>query len=296
MSKLIIALALAGFVMLLTATSILAWLNWSSRLYMPIITALLVGTATGFVSIISTLKASTIKNSFASSVVVYRDALRAPVAIPKSVAAVQRIDLASLLGQLKVDPATTVTTDQVFNTSLEAAQYALFKMVAETHRGGWATVNLGGASTTLIRKTPDVRLSDLPPATVKEALKGNRFASLPSEEFYWLHGRFPVPPGTTVELLHSPSSSQTGVEKRIIRLEKPLFFQLTIEIEPLGLDSGIPADLEIGPDDRSRAGTLNLKISAIAHFEALTAGNECTEEYKAWAAWLIESLHARLGA
>src|SRR5256885_2035494 len=129
MSKLIIALALAGSVMLLTATGILAWLNWSSRLYMPIITALLVGTATGFVSIISTLKASTIKNSFASPVVVYRNALRAPVAIPKSVAAVQRIDLASLLGQLKVDPATTVTTDQVSNTSLEAAQYALFKMV-----------------------------------------------------------------------------------------------------------------------------------------------------------------------
>jgi len=98
---------------------------------------------------------------------------------------------------------------------------------------------------------------DLPASTVKEALKGNPFALLATEEFYWQHGRFPVPPGTTVELLHSPSSPKTGVEKRSIRLAKPLFFQLTIEIEPLGLDSGIPSDLEIGPNGRSRARTLN---------------------------------------
>lgn len=56
MLRLIIACAAAGFVLLLSATVVLAWLNWSEKLYMPVITALLVGTVTGFVSIFAGLE------------------------------------------------------------------------------------------------------------------------------------------------------------------------------------------------------------------------------------------------
>jgi hypothetical protein len=294
MFKLIGVLAVGGFLMLLVATGVLAWLNWSSRLYMPLLTAVVVGTATAFFSIIGSLKASVIKDSFASPVLVYRDAVRAPVAIPRSMSASRRIDLVMLLGQLNIGQNERVNTEDIFNISLEAVQYAMFKMIAETHRGGWAVGSLRGANTAFVHETPDVAFSDLPSSSVKEALKRNRFASLPSEEFYWQFGRFPMPPGTTVELLHIPSSPQTGVEKRSIRFVKPRFFKLSIEIESLGLASGIPADLEVDASDRDRTGTLNLKIIATAEFEALTAGNQRTEQYKAWATWLIDTLHARL--
>src|SRR4051812_26541575 len=129
MFKLVAVLATVGFALLLIATGLLAWLNWSSRLYMPFITAALVGIATGFVSIISTLKASSQRDSFVSPVIIYRDIVGAPVVLPKSLAASRRIDLAVLLAQLDGDAVKTAKADAIFNTSLEAVQYAVFKII-----------------------------------------------------------------------------------------------------------------------------------------------------------------------
>lgn len=294
MLKLIVVLAIAGFVILLAATGILAWLNWSSRLYTPVLTALLVGIVTGFVSIASTLKTAVIKDSFATMIVVYRDAIRAPIVTPRSAAAAQRIDISMLLAQLPPERQVAGNTDEVFNTGLEAALYSMLKMVREMHRGGWAIANIGGASTATIRDVPELRLVEVPQAALLEALRGNRFASLASETDYWRHAPFSLPPGTRLELYHVPSSPQTGAVKRGLRLVKSLFFTITIQIEPFGIDSGVPPDVEIAESERARIGTLMIKVTITAKFEKLTAGNQHTEEYKEWAAWLIRGLHSRL--
>src|SRR5947208_2742715 len=97
MLRVIIILAGLGFVLLVAATVILAWLNWSPRLYTPVVTALVIGTITGFVSIATTLKPTRLSRSFATAAVIYRDEVAAPVALPKTVAASQRIDLGMLL-------------------------------------------------------------------------------------------------------------------------------------------------------------------------------------------------------
>ena len=54
--KMLWILAGVGFSCLLGATIWLAILNWSERLYIPFIASVLVGVATGFFSILSTLK------------------------------------------------------------------------------------------------------------------------------------------------------------------------------------------------------------------------------------------------
>lgn len=295
MLRSIILLAVLGFGLLAAATVILAWLNWSPRLYTPVITALVIGTITGFVSIATTLKPARFARSFATVAVIYRDEVAAPVAIPKTVAASQRIDLAMLLNQLPPEQRRAASVDSVINAGVEAAQYALVKLMREIQSGGWASSNIGGVTTPIVRSSsPATTLKPIDAAVLKAALARNRFFALPSETFYWQNVNFSVPPGTRIELYHVPSSPATGVERRGIRLLKPLFFHVDIAIESLGVDSGLPGDVDISVAERARAGTLLLRISGTVNFERLTAGNQKTDEYKLWSEWLLSELAARL--
>jgi hypothetical protein len=295
MIKLVIGLAVIGFVMLIAATAILAALNWSSRLYMPVLTALAVGTITGFVSIASSLKSTTLKDSFETTIIIFRDSIGAPIALPKTVSATQRINLVSLLGQLTDDPKPA-STDEVFSTTLEAAQYSIVKTILEAHHGGWASIQISGASLPIMREPPNLKLQALPAEDVQQALRANRFARMATEVEYWQRLRFSLPPGTRLTLYNSPSSETTGIAKRGIRLTKPRFFTITFELQAIGIVNGIPDDVEVHASDRSRAATLLLKVTSTAEFEKLTAANQHTEEYKEWAAWMFETLHDRLAS
>jgi hypothetical protein len=294
MPKLLVILVVLGFGMIAAATGILAWLNWSPRLYTPVATALLIGVLTGFVSIASTLKPTVVSRSFATAAVVYRDKLAAPIALPKSVAATQRLDLSGLLNQLSADQGPVASADSIINASVEAVQYSLVKLVRELQGGGWASANIGGVTTPIIRNPAPTTLVPIETEVMSAVLTNNRFFHLPSEKLYWQHFKLSTPPGTRIELYHLPSSPTAGLERRGLRLIKPLFFTVDLQIEPLGIDPGLPADVEVGAGERGRAGTLLLKISGSANFERLTAGNQKTDEYKLWVEWLLNELAERL--
>jgi hypothetical protein len=294
MLKVLVVLAVLGFVLISAATAILAWLNWSSRLYTPVITALLIGVLTGFVSIASTLKASRISKAFATAAVVYRDQPMAPVVLPRTVRAAQRFDFAGLLSQVPHSNPNRASVDDVINVGVEAAQYSVFKLIREIDAGGWASANIGGVTTPIVRTSSPTRLVAIDARALQSALAATRFADIPTEKFYWQTLTFTAPPGTKVEMYHVPSSPSTGVERRGIRLSKSLFFNIDVTIEPLGLDSGLLSDVDVSPADQSRAGTLLFRISGVADFDRLTAGNQRTDDYKRWVEWLLGELSARL--
>jgi len=86
--------------------------------------------------------------------------------------------------------------------------------------------------------------------------------------------------------------SQSGPERRVVRLEKPWFFVVDIVIEPIGGDGPgiLPPGLEIEPEKRSKLTTYHFRILLHARFDLLTSGNWQTEEHKRWAELVFAGL------
>ena len=85
-------------------------------------------------------------------------------------------------------------------------------------------------------------------------------------------------------------------EKFVLRLKKPLFFQIDFIVEPLGgTGMGVlPPDLRLDPDVAARSETFQFQITMRGTFERLTAGNSQTQEYKDWADWLFAGVKDKL--
>lgn len=130
---------------------------------------------------------------------------------------------------------------------------------------------------------------------LQKLLSQSRFAALGGQKFYWEDAKFLVPKGATVELYHTPSSPNTGPEKRGIRIKKPMFFTVDIQLGLISMHhQGLPPGLWVSPEEANEAATVLVEVVQQARFERLTAGNTRTDEYRIWAAWLFERLHERL--
>ena len=145
MIKLIIFLAISGFLAFLLATGMLVYLNWSPKLWTPVVTALAIGTITGFVSIAVALKSSEINDSFGTSILVFNNKIAAPDYIPTTHEAQRRMNLVRLLNspQIKSDSSNAET---VMNTALEASQYELLVIIRDIQKGGWVSSYIGGVT------------------------------------------------------------------------------------------------------------------------------------------------------
>lgn len=178
---------------------------------------------------------------------------------------------------------------------LEALQYYAVRLMSEMGGAGWAVSNvLGTARAQVAESAPSADLTDYSPGSLDSALSGNRFRQLPSEQFWWSMRKLRLPSGTSLELFWIPSSPTTGVEKRGVRLRKPAFFAVTIQLEPIGIGGGLPQGVTVSEAERSRAGTFFAKVSIHSEFERLTSGNRRTGQYKQWVSWLSEQLRGRL--
>jgi len=113
MATLIIAAAIVGFVLLLTATVGLVSLNWSERIYAPALSILLVGIATVLAAVVVTLKSTTIESAFTTSVVLDSNEGVPPLLglDPDNLRLTSRLQELSSLGQpgINVDGKTVIT-------------------------------------------------------------------------------------------------------------------------------------------------------------------------------------------
>jgi hypothetical protein len=155
----------------------------------------------------------------------------------------------------------------------------------------------GASTATVSRPMKLSKIQDYPGETFLRVIASNRFSDSDMERFYWEHGHLLLPTNTNVSLIHTAPSSASGPEKFILRLKKPLFFEIDFIVEPLGATGmGIlPPGLALNPELTARCETYQFQISMRATFEKLTAGNSQTQEYKDWANWLFSRVKDNLG-
>jgi hypothetical protein len=308
MATMILVAAIGGFVLLLGATIALVVLNWSEKTLAPVLSILLVGTATTLAAVLVSLKESTIESAFSTSIV-FDTAEGAPAMVipdPNSPKVSSRLSELVRLGR----PATnrngkTVMTIQKptnanerFTFCGELLQYRLLRAVERLQRGGWKVGQLFGTSTAKVTKPMKLsKIQDYPGRVFLNLVAGNRFSDSDMERFEWEHGHFPLPKNTAVSLIHVASSPVVGPEKFILRLRKPLFFQIDFVVEPLGATGmGIlPSGLTLAPELTARCETYQFQVTMRATFEKLTAGNSQTQEYKDWANWLFSLVREDVG-
>lgn len=308
MATMILVAAVGGFVLLLGATIALVVLNWSEKTLAPVLSILLVGTATTLAAVLVSLKESTIESAFATSIV-FDTTEGAPAMVipdPNSPKISSRLSEFVSLGRPAInrDGKTVMTLQKPtsvgerFTFCGELLQYRLLRSIEKLQRGGWKVGQLFGASTATVSKPMKLsKIQDYPGKAFLGIVAGNRFSDSDMERFAWEHGHFPLPKNTTVSLIHVASSSVVGSEKFILRLRKPLFFQIDFVVEPLGATGmGIlPNGLTLAPELTARCETYQFQVTMRATFEKLTAGNSQMQEYKDWATWLFSQLREDVG-
>jgi hypothetical protein len=299
--------AIGGSVLLFAATLALVILNWSEKTLTPFLSILMVGTATTLAALLVTLKESSIESAFATSVVLDISEGAPAFIIPdaNSPKLTSRLSELSMLGRPAInrDGKTVITVQKPttegerFTFCSELIQYRIFHIIEELQRGGWtAGMKFGTSTATVSRPMKLSKLQDYPGKTFLSVVASNHFSDSDRERFRWEHGHIPLPKNTTVSLIHIPTSPTTGVEKFIVRFEKPLYFRIDFLIEPLvGTGMGIlPAGLVLPSESAARCQTYQFQVTMRATFEKITAGNAQTQEYKDWANWLFSGLKDKL--
>jgi hypothetical protein len=291
MLKLLVTAGLAAVLIIFIIAAVLAWFNWSEKLWMPVITAGLVGTITGVLSILSGLQGVSTSESFATSVAVDKNT-GSTLAVFSSPGFERKVLRQFAVGSLLTNGEKPANAPDPTSPLLEALQYLAVRLISENRGGSLTSMASGTASAQLVAPAPDADLVDYPHEQLVRDFP--RFVNLPNEAFWWRIRKLQLPRGTNLKPFHVPSSPETGAERQGIRLIKPMFFTVEIQFETLGTATGLTEGLSVSEGERLQAGSFFAKATIKSDFERLTAGNRRTEQYKQWVRWLSEHLRARL--
>jgi len=307
MATVIIVAGSVGFLLLFSATLALVLLNWSEKTLTPVLSIALVGTATTLAAVGVGLKSTKVESAFTTSIVLDTVAGTPPFlnVDPDSIRLSNRFSDFLRLGQPVINQnGKTVITIQKpndegerFTFCGELLQYYLTRTIKSLQRGGWkAGMHYGTSMASLTNPMKLSNTEDYPGNSFLDVLAANRFSNSDMERFGWKGLNIPLPKDTKVTLIHLPPVKD--VEKFIVRFAKPQFFVIDFTVEPLlGTGLGIlPKGVSATqPEVAARCETYQFKISMLATFEWITAGNQQTQEYKDWAAWLFSNLQDRVG-
>jgi hypothetical protein len=305
MARLIVCLAVGGFVLLLVATITLVVLNWSGKTLAPVLSIALVGVATVLVTVLATLKESTTESAFVTSVVIDVDQ-GAPVFLilsPENPKLTSRLsELASLGRPVVNQDGKTVATipkpeneNERFRFCGELLQYQMLKVIRKLQRGSWqAGMRFGVANASLTNSVKTDDSVDYPGEKLTSLISQNRFSDSDMERFSWKNTQLPLPQKTELSFGYQTPSS--GPEQHTILIRRPMFFEITLKIEPLLSTPGVlPPGLGLPPDKAAQCETYQFKISMLSKFERLTAGNSLTEQYKDWTSRLFSGIQEQMG-
>jgi hypothetical protein len=308
MAKAIIVGGSVGFCLLLASTIALVILNWSERTLTPVLSIVIVGTATMLAAVLVSLKQSTSEDIFTTSVVL--DATQGMPAFVNPEGSDPKVykrlrDLITL-GRpfVEKDGKPTITVNKPNGDNEEFAfcgellQYQILLTINKLQRGSW-TFGMGdGVSFAQVSKPMKLsRTEDYPGKIFLPVVASNRFSNSSQQRFFWEHGHFPLPKNTSISLIHQAAVLTRSPEKHIVKLKKPMFFTIDFTVEPIGgTNVGLlPKGVSVPEDLASRSKTYHFKITIQATFERITAGNEQTQEYKDWVNWLAANLRESVG-
>lgn len=306
MFKILIIISGVALFLLLTVIVILVTLNWSEKLYSPLLSLGLAGTVTTFITVLLMLKGEVKETSFTTLIVINTQTHLPPFLDKSSTSKLNnRLSeynfASSPTGMFNgkeetlFDVPKNYFEEKVFIEEL--LQYKLFKEIIEIHDHR-QSVSSGGIAGIKINEHIQPKLSETDKKTSLDfagELAKNRFSSNPMEKFE-MQMLFPdLPKDTKIEFKRIPDSRSTNVENLLIVLTKPNFF--TIEII-IGVSwatgpNSIPTGLEIRPEVAKLCETALFTITLKSNFEKITAGNWRTEELKNWANWMFSEIEKK---
>lgn len=306
MYKVLMVLSALALLLLIGITTILVKLNWSEKLYNPLLSLGLAGTVTTFITVLLMLKGEHFERSFTTLVVIDSVTHLPPFIIPDSsnVLSIRLYDYNNLsahkanvngIEQTYFNIPTNTKEETVFYEEL--LQYRIFKTLILLQKESHAiTMGMQGVKSSIHKPFKLTEFEKKPFKYYLPEVSKNRF----SNNFYdqrELTQDSPfskLPKDTKIEFKRIPSSEETGVEKHLITIRKPLYFtmQITIAVS-LGINNSVPPNLNINSDIAKRCNTSMFIISMEADFDKITAGNWKTEELKRWIKWMFDEVEKR---
>ncbi len=306
MSRVILAIAIIGGALLLFATVFLITLNWSGRVFGPLVSFLVGGTVTTLVTLTSMLQPSSADGFFLTSVVL-DTAEGAPPIVGANIAALEYTRRMSdytglghpvrmVNGAAKRTDTPPKTTEEMFSYGGELIQYEMLHILQTVQVGSTSILTTGGSVITSVNRKPKLsRVTDYPGSVLLQIAAPNRFANSQLEDFRWESSHLPLPQDTSVVLGHTGSPT-SGVERYTLSMKKRSFFDIEVTIEPT-MSPGLGAvrkDLNLDRNIADRSQTFNFQVTLSAAFERITAANWQTEEFKNWVTWLFSEWQRRL--
>lgn len=297
MYKALIITSGVALFLLAIVTVILVRLNWSEKLYNPLISLGLAGTVTTFITVLLMFKGETYEATFLTLIVINSENHLPQFILGDSPTSKLNDRLEVMMGEKEVtlfDIPKNDTEESIFNEEL--LQYIIFKAIIEMHYKSQTLSVSQGIAGGNVHKPFKLSESDKKP--LKDFLpeiSKNRFSNNTMEKFQMDRTFSKLPKYTKIEFKRIPSSEKTGVEKHLIILTKPYYFTIEIIIEA-GLATGvnsIPLGLEINPELSKICKTAMFPITMKSKFEKITAGNWRTEELKNWTKWMFGEIQAK---
>jgi hypothetical protein len=292
-------------------TALLVYLNWSPKVWAPLLSAFAVGLVTVIIAIFANLKDTDIQRDFASSVVIDQQTRLAVFYVPTGPAtpSEKRLMFLSRLAQpiLQKDGKPVEqfkgpeNDDEIFPYYGELLQYYLLKELGEIQRRQFSYSQTTAGVITELNLPPQIDdLVKIAGSELRHELAKVRFASNEYERFQWETGYVPVPQGTTISLDHQRQLGQ--VEQHLVRMSKTTLlgtvemFSLGFSVQPIGMTGPgqVPTSISIQPPQRNDCRTVTYRIRLRAHFGKLTSSNESIDAYQRWAQWLFENLESEL--
>lgn len=305
MFKLLIIISGVALLLLASVTIILVKLNWSEKLYSPLLSLGLAGTVTTFITVLLMLKGETTETSFTTLMVINTQNHLPPFLGHSETSELNnRLSSYSSLSNPKeimngketvlFDTPKNDTEETVFNEEL--LQYKIFKDIIEMHYERQSmSQGIAGVSSNVHKP---IKLSEKDKKPLKDfenELAKNRFSNNTMEKFSLDTTYSRLPKDTKIEFKRIPTSEKTGVEKHLIILSKPYYFTIEIIIEA-GFATGansVPHGLELTPEATKLCKTAMFTVTMKSSFEKITAGNWRTEELKNWTKWMFEEIEKK---
>lgn len=279
--------------LLVIPTAYLAVVNWSPKVFQPLLSVVFGAVVTAFIAVSFILKQTTISESFPVYIVLDKRT-NLPPNLPggNALSAFTSMSFRANIEQLGHDnlvkqrEVNFESPDEKFKFYGELIQYELVSQIFGILRYMHGISSQTSATKPAIvsvevfeLKRPK-KFTKIEGKSVIEALSRNRFLQR-SEKIFW-EGKeswIPLPYKTTMCI---PDS-------RSLVLERPGYYKATIKIESVGAAGGSPAELveELGTQPVE---TLGFKMTAEAVFEKFTSGSPYTGETMDW----IRSLFDRL--
>jgi hypothetical protein len=200
-------------------------------------------------------------------------------------------------GPQKVEVLKPSTEAEVQSYCGELLQYYLLQSIQALQQG--RIMRLTITKTSILTSTPiPYKLSktaDYGHGILLPVVAVNRFSKGAEQERWWNLSSFPLPEKTAVTLVHEAASG-SGPEMFIVRFNKAQYFQIDVAAHVIGpTDIGVlPKGVILHDSYKSKKiRTYHAQVVMSGTFYKLTAGSKDTEEYKAWADWLFDSLQEK---